>query len=90
MAGNPLPGAMNVFTVSTRISAFIALAPFPIADFRQAVRRQVLILGLSGTFAVIGVLLAAAAIALLFARKAQSAAGARRTDPRDRRAALPL
>ena len=42
----------------------------------SVVKRQALIMGFSDTFAVIGVLLAVAAVALLFARKAQSAAGA--------------
>ena len=43
----------------------------------SVVKRQALIMGFSDTFAVIGVLLAAAAVALLFARKAQaSGAGA--------------
>ena len=37
------------------------------------VKRQALVMGFSDTFAVIGVLLAVAAIALLFARKASGA-----------------
>jgi DHA2 family multidrug resistance protein len=40
------------------------------------VKRQALIMGFSDTFAVIGVLLALAAIAVLFARKVSAAAGA--------------
>jgi len=42
----------------------------------NVVRRQSLILGFSDTFGVIGLLLAIAAVAVLFARKAQTAAGA--------------
>ena len=41
----------------------------------NAVKRQALIMGFSDTFAVIGVLLAIAAVALLLARKAKPAAG---------------
>ncbi len=40
------------------------------------VKRQALIMGFSDTFAVIGVMLAIAAVALLFARKAKSGVGA--------------
>ena len=40
------------------------------------VRRQALIMGFSDTFAVIGVILAIAAITLLFARKVKPGAGA--------------
>jgi MFS transporter, DHA2 family, multidrug resistance protein len=40
------------------------------------VKRQALIMGFSDTFAVIGVMLAIAAVALLFARKAKAGAGA--------------
>ena len=50
-----------------------------IAAIGATVHRQALILGFSDTFAVIGVVLAIAAVALLFARKAQrggSAGGA--------------
>jgi MFS transporter, DHA2 family, multidrug resistance protein len=42
----------------------------------NVVKRQALIMGFSDTFAVIGVMLAIAAVALLFARKAQPGAGA--------------
>jgi DHA2 family multidrug resistance protein len=42
----------------------------------NVVRRQALIMGFSDTFVVIGVLLAIAALALLFARKPQGSAGA--------------
>jgi MFS transporter, DHA2 family, multidrug resistance protein len=41
----------------------------------NAVKRQALIMGFSDTFAVIGVILAIAAVALLLARKAKPAAG---------------
>jgi MFS transporter, DHA2 family, multidrug resistance protein len=41
----------------------------------NAVKRQALIMGFSDTFAVIGVILAIATLALLFARKAKSGAG---------------
>ncbi len=41
----------------------------------QAVKRQALIMGFSDTFGVIGVLLAIAVIALMFAKKAQGAGG---------------
>jgi DHA2 family multidrug resistance protein len=44
-----------------------------VAYLGNVVRRQSLILGFSDTFAVIGLLLAIAAVAVLFARKAQSA-----------------
>jgi MFS transporter, DHA2 family, multidrug resistance protein len=42
----------------------------------NAVKRQALIIGFSDTFAVIGVVLVVAAVALLFARKVKPAAGA--------------
>ena len=42
----------------------------------QIVRRQALIMGFSDTFAVIGTLLAIAAVVLLFARKGKAGAGA--------------
>jgi DHA2 family multidrug resistance protein len=42
----------------------------------NAVKRQALVMGFSDTFAVIGVVLALAAIAILLTRKVQSAAGA--------------
>jgi MFS transporter, DHA2 family, multidrug resistance protein len=42
----------------------------------NVVKRQALIMGFSDTFAVIGVMLAIAAVALLFARKAKPGAGA--------------
>ena len=42
----------------------------------RTVKRQALVLGFSDTFAVIGVMLAIAAVSLLFARKAQIGAGA--------------
>ena len=42
----------------------------------QAIRRQALVMGFSDTFAVIGVILAVAAVALLFARKGQAGASA--------------
>jgi DHA2 family multidrug resistance protein len=47
-----------------------------VAAIGAIVKRQALILGFSDTFAVIGVLLALAAVALLFARKSRPAAGA--------------
>jgi DHA2 family multidrug resistance protein len=47
-----------------------------IAAIGAIVKRQALILGFSDTFAVIGVLLALAAVALLFARKAAPGGGA--------------
>jgi DHA2 family multidrug resistance protein len=40
-----------------------------------AIRRQALIIGFSDTFAVIGALLALAAVALLFARKVAGSGG---------------
>ena len=43
--------------------------------FGQIVHRQALIMGFSDAFAVIGVLLAVAAIAVLFARKVGAAGG---------------
>jgi DHA2 family multidrug resistance protein len=42
----------------------------------NAVKRQALIIGFSDTFAIIGVVLAVAAVALLFARKVKPGAGA--------------
>ncbi|MBV8565854.1 MAG: DHA2 family efflux MFS transporter permease subunit [Methylobacteriaceae bacterium] len=47
-----------------------------IAAIGSIVKRQALIMGFSDTFAVIGVLLAIAAVAVLFARKARTAPGA--------------
>ena len=41
----------------------------------NAVRRQALIMGFSDTFAIIGIMLAVAAVAVLFARKAAAGAG---------------
>ena len=46
-----------------------------IAAIGATVRRQALILGFSDTFAVIGVVLALAAVALLFTRKIQVGGG---------------
>jgi len=47
-----------------------------IAAIGNAVKRQALIMGFSDTFAVIGIVLAIAAFALLFARRAQPGSGA--------------
>lgn len=46
-----------------------------IAAIGQIVRRQALIMAFSDAFAVIGVLLAVAAVALLFARRPEAATG---------------
>src|SRR5580658_3707805 len=54
----------------------IAAAHEAVVYLGGVVRRQALIMGFSDTFAVIGVLLAVAAVSLLFARKAQTAGGA--------------
>ena len=53
--------------LSRRHKAIVALG--------DIVKRQALVMGFSDTFAVIGVILAIAAVALLFARKPQSNIG---------------
>ena len=42
----------------------------------KVVKRQALILGFSDTFAIVGVVLAIAAVAILFARKVKAGGGA--------------
>jgi len=67
---------MTAYFMSHGVTDRIAAMHEAIVYLGAVVKRQALILGFSDTFAVIGVLLAAAAIALLFARRAQSTAGA--------------
>jgi MFS transporter, DHA2 family, multidrug resistance protein len=52
-----------------------AAAHQAIVALGNVVKRQALMIGFSDAFAVIGILLAVAALALLFARKAQRVAG---------------
>jgi MFS transporter, DHA2 family, multidrug resistance protein len=67
---------VTAYFQSHGVSDRIAAMHEAVVYLGAVVKRQALIMGFSDTFAVIGVLLAAAAIALLFARKAQSAGGA--------------
>jgi DHA2 family multidrug resistance protein len=63
------------YFVSHGISDPAAAKHQAIVAIGNAVKRQALIMGFSDTFAVIGVILAIAALALLFARKAKQGAG---------------
>jgi DHA2 family multidrug resistance protein len=67
---------VTAYFQSHGVSDRIAAMHEAVVYLGAVVKRQALIMGFSDTFAVIGVLLAAAAIALLFARKAQGAGGA--------------
>ncbi|MFZ0208151.1 MAG: DHA2 family efflux MFS transporter permease subunit [Roseiarcus sp.] len=67
---------VTAYFQSHGVSDRIAAMHEAVVYLGAVVKRQALIMGFSDTFAVIGVLLAAAAMALLFARKAQSAGGA--------------
>ena len=67
---------VTAYFMSHGVTDRIAAMHEAIVYLGAVVRRQALIMGFSDTFAVIGVLLAVAAVALLFARKAQSAGGA--------------
>ena len=68
--------SMTTFFLGHGVSDKATAARMAIVQLGAIVRRQALIMGFSDTFAVIGILLAIAAIALLFAKKAKSAAGA--------------
>ncbi|WP_158818185.1 DHA2 family efflux MFS transporter permease subunit [Methylocapsa sp. S129] len=68
---------MTAYFMSHAVTDRVAAMHEAVVYLGNVVKRQALIMGFSDTFAVIGVLLVAAAISLLFARKAQgSAAGA--------------
>jgi DHA2 family multidrug resistance protein len=58
------------------VSDRAAAAQQAVIALGRVVKRQALIMGFSDTFAVIGVLLALAAVALLFAQKPRAGAGA--------------
>ena len=66
---------MTSYFMSHGISDRAAATRQAIVALGNTVKRQALIMGFSDTFAVIGVLLAIAAVALLFAKKAQPGAG---------------
>jgi DHA2 family multidrug resistance protein len=65
----------SYFTAHGIADHAIALRQATIA-LGNIIRRQALIMGFSDTFAIIGILLAIAAVAVLFARKASAGAGA--------------
>ena len=66
---------MTTYFMSHGISDRAAATRQAVVALGNTVKRQALIMGFSDTFAVIGVLLAIAAVALLFAKKAQPGAG---------------
>jgi DHA2 family multidrug resistance protein len=63
---------MTAYFMAHGVTDRVAAMHEAIVYLGGVVKRQALIMGFSDTFAVIGVLLAAAAISLLFARKAQA------------------
>ena len=67
---------MTGYFLSHGISDRALAAREAVVQLGSIVKRQALVMGFSDTFAVIGVLLAVAAIALLFARKASGAGAA--------------
>jgi DHA2 family multidrug resistance protein len=67
---------MTSYFMAHGVSDHTAAMAKAIVALGAAVRRQALIMAFSDAFAVIGVLLAIAAISLLLARKPQVAAGA--------------
>jgi MFS transporter, DHA2 family, multidrug resistance protein len=67
---------MTGYFLSHGVSDHAAAAQQAVIALGRVVRRQALIMGFSDTFAVIGVLLALAAVALLFAQKPKAGAGA--------------
>jgi MFS transporter, DHA2 family, multidrug resistance protein len=67
---------MTDYFVAHGVTDRAAAAHDAVAYLGNVVRRQALIMGFSDTFVVIGVLLAAAALALLFARRSQSGSAA--------------
>jgi MFS transporter, DHA2 family, multidrug resistance protein len=68
--------AMTGYFMSHGVTDRAAAAHDAVVYLGNVVKRQALIMGFSDTFAIIGVLLAIAAVALLFARKAQGGAAA--------------
>jgi DHA2 family multidrug resistance protein len=60
----------------TRCSLTSRYTPTTIVALGNAVREQALIMGFSDTFAVIGFVLALAAVAILFTRKVQTSGAA--------------
>ena len=58
------------------VSDFASAQQKAIVALGQTVKRQALVMAFSDTFAVIGVMLAIAAVVLVFARKGKAAAGA--------------
>jgi DHA2 family multidrug resistance protein len=67
---------MTGYFMSHGVSDHAAAAQQAVIALGRVVKRQALIMGFSDTFAVIGVLLALAAVALLFAQKPRAGAGA--------------
>jgi DHA2 family multidrug resistance protein len=67
---------MTGYFMSHGVSDHAAAAQQAVIALGRVVKRQALIMGFSDTFAVIGVLLALAAVALLFAQKPKAGAGA--------------
>ena len=67
---------MTDYFMAHGVSDPAAAAAKAVVALGQVVKRQALVMGFSDTFAVIGVLLAVAAVSLLLARKPQPGAGA--------------
>jgi DHA2 family multidrug resistance protein len=67
---------MTDYFMSHGVTDRTAAAKEAVVYLGSVVKRQALIMGFSDTFVIIGILLAVAALALLFARKAQSGAAA--------------
>jgi DHA2 family multidrug resistance protein len=66
---------MTAYFMAHGVSDHAAATAKAIVALGAVVRRQALIMAFSDTFAVIGVLLAIAAVSMLLARKPQAAAG---------------
>jgi DHA2 family multidrug resistance protein len=66
----------TAYFMSHGVSDHAAAAQQAVIALGRVVKRQALIMGFSDTFAVIGVLLAVAAMALLFAHKPRAGGGA--------------
>ena len=67
---------MTNYFMAHGVSDFASAQHKAIVALGQTVKRQALVMGFSDTFAVIGVMLAIAAVVLVFARKGKAAAGA--------------
>jgi MFS transporter, DHA2 family, multidrug resistance protein len=67
---------MTNYFMAHGVADFATAQHQAIVALGQTVKRQALVMAFSDTFAVIGVMLAIAAIVLLFARKGEAAGGA--------------